>query len=165
MPSLSWVRIIFGLITIAIATVPLLALFQVIPSRAPAPGDTPNWIGVVIMLAFLLGGTMMVVNGFLGTGNANGDLSASTSLPVRAIYRSTGVVIAILLAIVLTWVAFGPGERQFVLTTGPVGHIPDHAAGGHETSGRIAFGIAAVATWLVIGACAVAGIRRWLSRR
>ena len=60
------------------------------------------------------------------------------------------------LALVFDWVAFGPGERHF---SGGVSFAGTALrAGSGETSGRIAFGIAAV----VLDAFAAWGWYRWL---
>ena len=163
MPASSWIRIVFGVITAALGTLPLLAVLNIIPSRAPHAGDGPAWIGAAIGLAFFLAGIVSIVNGLAGAGDSSGELSATAPRPLRAIYKAMGAVITVLLAVLLTWVAFGPGERSFSVSGGNAMLVG--VSGGSEIIGRVAFGFVAVLAWLLVGGTMVFKARRWFQRR
>jgi hypothetical protein len=62
------------------------------------------------------------------------------------------------LAVGASWIAFGDGERQFVLP------LPVGGALG-EYVGRAAFGLSAVLAWLVTAAFARAGAKRVFGKK
>jgi hypothetical protein len=163
LPASSWIRIAFGVLTAALGTLPLLALLNIIPSRAPQAGDAPAWIGIAIGLAFFLAGIVSIVNGLAGAGDSSGELSATAPRPLQAIYKAMGAVITILLALLLTWVAFGPGERSFSASGG--GAMSVGVSGGSQIMGRVAFGFGAILAWLLVGGTMVFKARRWFQRR
>lgn len=127
-----------------VAHYPLLAALDILPSRPSAPGDAPAWLGGVFGLVFSLAGIAVIMRVFAGADDSSGDLPASAPAPVRAIYGSIGTVVAILLGVLLSWVAFGPGERQFSVSDGSDGAaIAMGASHGSQLIGRIAFGFGA----------------------
>jgi hypothetical protein len=121
----------------------------------PPPGkaNAPGWIVVCAGLVFLFGGAAVVLGGLAGADGRSGELPASTPPWLRAVQSLLGVAVASCFGLIGTWIALGPGERQF---TGnfPVG----------ETGGRIVFGIGAVMVWLFAIAMARRAAREW-SRR
>jgi hypothetical protein len=164
LPASSWIRIVIGVLTAAMGTLPLLALLNIIPSRAPQAGDAPAWIGIAIGLAFFLAGIVSIVNGLAGAGDSSGELSATAPRPLRVIYKAMGAVITILLAVLLTWVAFGPGERHFSVSVGGAGMLMG-VSGGHDIMGRVAFGVVAILAWLLVGGVMVVKAHRWFQPR
>jgi hypothetical protein len=121
----------------------------------PRPGDAPPWVAVCAGLAFILCGLAVIVGyGVAGGVGADGDLPVDTPSSVRVVQYGLGVGIAAMLAVIATWVAFGPGPRDFH-ATGSLGSGPVN-----EWSGRIAFGIGAVLMWLFTGAVAIVSVRR-----
>ena len=160
MSGAGWIRVVFGFITAMLGTTPLLAVLGVLPTGAPHPGDAPGWIGAAVGLAFFLAGMAMMVRGFTGSDDSSPDLSAATPRPVKAIYRLMTASIAVLLTVLLSWVAFGPGTRHFTMSGGVAGIAVAHAGGG-DLFGRIAFGVGAILAWIVIGAMLVTARHRW----
>ncbi len=67
-----------------------------------------------------------------------------------------GMGIACGLAVLFTWVAFGPGPRHFSMSVDGL-----FFAGSHETGGRVAFGFCAVLGWLIVALGIRATLRRW----
>ena len=61
------------------------------------------------------------------------------------------------LASIGTWIAFGPGPRQFAMSLPVWGSLA-------ETVGRAMFGFGAVITWLM-GALAYAGVRKMFGKK
>ncbi len=61
-----------------------------------------------------------------------------------------------------TWIAFGRGERHFSETV--VLPFVAFGSGGGELTGRIAFGIAALAIWVIAIAGTVAALKKHLAR-
>ena len=155
------IAVAFGLLTAALGSVPLLALLGVLPSRPPAPGDAPVWLGLAIGLMFFLAGILMIVRGLIGASNTTSELPQQTPRALRAFDNLLVMPIPVLLAAVLSWVAFGPGERNFTVSGGSGGGAmaTGHFAGG-EIPGRIAFGLAALAAWFLIGRGILTMVRR-----
>jgi hypothetical protein len=118
---------------------------------------------MAIGLAFFLAGIVSIVNGLAGAADSSGELSATAPRALRALYKVMGAVITVLLVAVLTWVAFGPGERSFSVSGG--GAMLVSVSGVSEIMGRAAFGFVAVFAWLFIGGVMVLKARRWFERR
>jgi hypothetical protein len=74
-----------------------------------------------------------------------GELAPDAPRWLRLMQSLFGVAIAVALASVGTWIAIGPGEREFTSNV-PIG----------STGGRIVFGIGALFVWLF----AIAMVRR-----
>ena len=113
-------------------------LIPVDPSSVHAPG----WVIVLCGVVFALDGVM---EGMQGRG---GD----------SLTEPFALVLMICFATVFSWVAFGPGERQF---TG--GESADGASVGGpvgSTAGRIAFGFGALLMWAIVAAIASKLIKR-----
>jgi hypothetical protein len=163
LPASSWIRIVLGVVTAAVGTLTLLGALNIIPSRAPHAGDAPAWIGAAIGLAFFLAGIVSIVNGLAGAGDSSGELSATAPRPVRDIYKAMGAVITVLLAVLLTWVAFGPGERSFSVSGGDAMLVG--VSSGGQIKGRVAFGLVAILAWFFVGGVMVLKARRWFQRR
>ena len=151
-----------GLITALIGTLPLLAAMGVLPTRPPAAGDAPAWVGAAIGLAFFLAGIMTMVRGFAGAVDSSGELPQAAPRALRVFYDLLVMPIPVLLALLLSWVAFGPGERHFSTSFG-FGGIGIATSGGGEIMGRVAFGFAAVLAWLFVGFGIVTLARRRIS--
>jgi hypothetical protein len=87
----------------------------------------PGWIIACAGLVFVLSGAA-VINGYA--------LSKNTALYSSAIQYFLGMGIVGLMLIICGWVAFGPGERHFTVSS-----TFSTAAPTSERSGRIVFGI------------------------
>jgi len=164
LPRSARIRIVFGLLTVAIGTIPLLAALGILPSRPPAPGDAPAWLGWAIGLAFFLAGIVVILRSFAGADDSSAELPAAAPRVLRAVYDALAAVIPVLLAVLLSWVAFGPGERQFSVAAGS-GGIAMAVGGGGQVIGRVAFGFGAVLARVIVAGMMVSLARRWFMRR
>jgi hypothetical protein len=122
---------------------------------APAPGvvNGPIWLGALCGLLFLLAGIALALRAYLRMDDREIDVPVDAPLWAKMIFWLTGVGMAICLALIGSWLAFGSGERAFSmsgLVSGPAG----------ETLGRVVFGIGAVLTWLAVVAFVRVGYRR-----
>jgi hypothetical protein len=100
----------------------------------PSSVHAPGWVIVLAGVVFALAGVMVCTNGRFDAW----------------VNESLALVLMLCFASVFSWVAFGPGEREFTGgasvggagASGPVG----------STSGRMAFGIGAIMMWLIVAA-------------
>jgi hypothetical protein len=121
---------------------------------APLAEGTPPWIGVLGGLVFVLGGLALIVGYVVAGGTPGADLPPGTPFGVRLTQYLLGLGITTSLALIASWVAFGPGPRYF-RTGGTIGGL---VAG--ETFGRAVFGLGAVLVWLFVALLSVTGLRR-----
>jgi hypothetical protein len=151
-----------GLVGLGVGMLPFLALMGVLPTAPRSPDAAPDWLGILFGLAFLFAGLIAIIRSFAGM-DAEGNLSTTAPGAVRVINDGLGVVIAASLAVIFTWVAFGPGERHFTMSGGFAG-----ASGAMESGdmpGRIAFGFGAVLGWILVALYLRYIARRWSARR
>ena len=150
--------IVAGLIAMSMGIFPVLIGLGVVPTR---PGDAPGWIGLLAGAMFILAGAAVIVRGaFQGGGEAERDLPAAAPGWLRTTYYLLGMATAVTLAAIGSWVAFGPGERNFAEA------IPFLGNGLiNETIGRAAFGLGACLVWLFVIVLAINGVRLILDRR
>ena len=122
-------------------------------------GPTPPWVLGCVGLAFVFVGAAVIV-GFAVTGGSgpDGELPAGTPFSVRLIQYFLGLGTVASLTAVFTWIAFGPGERHFSTTV--LTPFTAHRGASDDTSGRVWFGVAAVAFWLFLVSFGVHGARR-----
>ena len=108
----------------------VLMAMDVIPVD-PETLHPPRWVLAAAGMVFMIGGIMAAV------GQRNPLLNDVLA----------GVLIGCM-AMIATWIAFGPGERQFSggVSLGPVG------IGGSSAPslGRIAFGLSSILLWLLV---------------
>jgi hypothetical protein len=156
-------QIVIGLVTAAIGTTPFLAYLGILPARPPAPGDAPIWVAFAIGLAFFLAGIMVIVRSFAGVDDSSSELPQTSPRSLRAFYDLLVMPIPILLALLFTWVAFGPGERHFSMSFGSGGTGVAMAASG-EIPGRVMFGCCAVLGWVIVAFMIRTLARRWFPR-
>jgi hypothetical protein len=155
-----------GILAMAVGTIPLLAVLGILPTRPPAPGDAPAWIGAAIGLAFFLAGIVVIVRVFTGADDSSGELPAAAPRAMSVVTSFMGAMIAVLLAVILSWVAFGPGERSFSVSGGSGGAaVSMGVTHGGQIMGRIAFGFGALLAWILVGGTLVYKARRWFLRR
>ncbi len=110
-------------------------------------------------LVFVLGGLALIVGYGLAAGaGPDGDMAPGTPFGVRVVQYLLGLGITVSLALVATWVAFGPGPRKFggSMSLGPIGT----GTSTGEMVGRVAFGIGAGLVWLFAVVMGVVGIKR-----
>ena len=149
--------ILLGIVSIAIGAIPFLTTLGIIP-HGPVSSDTePLWTDWLIGLAFAGAGILVVMKGITGKiDSANDAMPAKTPL-AGAVYDLLSLVIVCSLALVFTWIAFGPGPRHFSLSGGGLS-IP--ISGFGDTVGRVAFGFGSLLFWFLFCAIAIAMMRR-----
>jgi hypothetical protein len=151
-----------GLVGLGVGMLPFLALMGVLPTPHRSSDAAPNWIGILIGVAFLFAGIMAIIRSFAGM-DGGGNLVATAPGAVRAINDGLGLLIVTSLATLFTWFAFGPGERHFTMSGGFFGVGGAMASG--ELPGRIAFGFGAVLGWIMVGLYLRYIARSWSARR
>lgn len=150
------ITIALGLMTVLVGSIPLLAMAGVLP-RASEPADpAPSWMGWLIGAMFVGAGLIVTARGVLQVSDASGDFPQSAPRWLRLANRVIGFGIACGLAIMFTWVAFGPGPRHFSIGLNGVWL---RGFGSGERLGRVAFGFGAILTWVFIGAVTVRAVR------
>ena len=115
----------------------MMALAIAIAVYGQPSSGVPHWIAYVACLAIFLGGITT-------TGIAFGVPQISSYL---------GPALVVCLAIIPTWIAFGPGERHCSGGLSFLGFTVTHGGGGTEC--RVVFGFAAVLIWVMFAAGAV----------
>ena len=120
---------------------------------------TPPWVAIVAGMMFVMGGLAMIVGyGIAGGVAPDGSLPLGTPLTVCIVQNALGLGIAAMLALIASWVAFGPGVRHFT------GTAPFISGAVKETLGRAVFGIGAVLIWIFVAATIVVTVKQ-LRRR
>ncbi len=155
-PASSRTRFFCGLLAVAIGVFLLLIGLGVVPVN-PRSVHGPLWIVSAAGMAFMLAGISIAVGAIHGVSEA-GDLPKDAGWWMRLFYHLIGVIIAGALASIGSWVAFGPGPRNFS-GTGLFLLSPEVG----DVVGRILFGFGAVLTWLCTIAIAVSGARKLFS--
>ena len=147
--------IVVGLMTAAMGLFFIVLAIRLTPLDQKGPDQEPLWFGIAMGATFLLGGLAVIIQTLCGGGNTpDGALPESAPLWLRSLYYAICFAIPVLLAAMFTWVAFGAGER----------HFTGNGAIFGEIGGRIAFGLGATLTWLVLAVIAFSKVRRLLHR-
>jgi hypothetical protein len=126
--------------------------------RPPSKVNGPLWLVLCAGLVFAAGGLTVIVRGALGMDDKQQDLPANAPQWLKVMCWLAGLTVAAGLALIGTWIAFGPGEREFTMSatiSGPIG-------GG---VGRVMFGIGAIMTWLMVIAFARHGARKLFGKK
>ncbi len=126
----------------------------------PIPGGPsnmhgPRWLVMCVGLAFFLAGVAIVIQTLGQANQATGALPAEAPRWMRALQYLIGLTIFVCFGAIASWVAFGPGERQFS------GSFLFFSQATNTAIGRTAFGIGAVIIWLCIAAIVASGIRKF----
>ena len=121
----------------------------------PPPGEAhaPPWLLAVAGLTFLLAGVNVLIRAATGTPDSQGALAAGAPGFARALYRFTGFGIIVALGTIGSWVAFGPGPREFTGTLPIAGQIGAYV-------GRAAFGLGAAVIWIVVVGMTISFLKR-----
>jgi membrane glycosyltransferase len=150
--------IAMGVLSMAVGVIPLFAMSGILP-RGSAPADpAPSWMGWLIGAMFVAAGFIVILRGVLGASDESGALPANAPRPLRLANDILAVGIVCALALLFSWVAFGPGPRHF--SVGVAG-LWMGTSGAGDAIGRVAFGFCAILIWCVIGAFAVITLRGW----
>jgi len=145
----------WGLIAIAIG---VLIVLQALGVLTISEVHAPTWIGALGGLVFVLAGAAIVIQGLGGAPAATGELPASAPVWMRAAQYLLVLSVFIAFAMIASWIALGPGPREFGASLGGV----DAPASG--VIGRVAFGFGAVICWLCAAGVSVSGLRRLQGR-
>ena len=92
-------------------------------------------------MAFVFGGLAVIIQ-TCEKVTPGGDLPSTASIWVRATLRLLSLAVVVSLGAIGTWVAFGPGEREFSSS------IPFLPAWLNEPIGRTVFGSGAILIFL-----------------
>ncbi len=120
-----WFAVPFALVGVWI----LLVALDVVPTD-PSTLYAPRWVMGLCGLVFLGAGALIWIN-----------LHGSPWMSDTAAF-----VIIASMALVASWIAFGPGDRHF---GGSIGLGPISVGTANSTLGRIVFGFCAVTTWMI----------------
>jgi hypothetical protein len=147
--------IAMGAIAAAIGFFYLLVGLGLVPSRPHAE----LWVALVVGVCFLFGGLAVMLPAIVtGEVSSDGSLPAGAPSWLRGIQLLLVLTILACLAIIGSFVAFGPGSRSFSIS------LPFFSSsGGSEVLGRAVFGFG-ILTWFGLIAAAVSGWRRLVSR-
>jgi phosphatidylglycerophosphate synthase len=120
------------------------------------PNAAP-WVVFCVGLAFLLAGVAILLQSGGHIGDS-GELPADAPQWMRVVHCMLVLTIFCCFGAIGSWVAFGPGLREFsgsfMGAEGPV----------NDMTGRVAFGIGAVIVWICTIVMAVSGARKLLRR-
>ena len=143
--------IFLGLIGVAIGVLVLslsLGLLGTAPSAKPPDN---SWLGVVFGIAFLFAGISAIIQAVAVRGYpTTAELPASSPTWLRSLHALLGLGVIISLGSIFTWIAIGPGKREFTGSGAIFG----------ETAGRIAFGVGAMLFWVALGVFVFTKLRR-----
>src|SRR4051794_27571996 len=139
-----------GVLTTLMGCIPLLAVTGVLPRATTAAADpAPAWMGWLIGASFIGAGLIVTMRGGLGgASQSSGDLPASAPRVLCLANDTIAVGIVCALALMFSWVAFGPGPRHFSMSLG-FGGLWMGGFGGGDMLGRVAFGFGALLCWCV----------------
>jgi uncharacterized membrane protein YedE/YeeE len=118
----------------------------------PSKINGPRWLSSCLGLVFLAGGAMVLVRGWLGVADSQ-ELPDDAPRALIALQWIAVVACCAGLATAGTWVAFGEGERHFVLPLPVWGSLAEYL-------GRAAFGLGALLAWLVAALMARQGVKK-----
>jgi hypothetical protein len=113
----------------------------------------PNWLGFAAGLVFFAGGLSLLVRAWLHVPDKQANLPDNAPAIAVAIQWLAALIIIAALASIGTWIAFGPGPRQFSMSLPVWGSLA-------EMIGRAVFGFGAILTWLMAALMAYAGAKK-----
>jgi hypothetical protein len=152
--------LLVGSLCVAAGCPPILIATGVMTGNL-SPG-VPSWVGVAAGLVFVFGGAAVIVGHAVAAGvGPDGDLPPGTPIAVRATQYFLGFCIVGLLLAVSAWVAFGPGERHFSTTVSSFAGTT-RSSQASERTGRIVFGMGAIAIGIFWVAATIISVRRLL---
>jgi hypothetical protein len=142
---------VVGLLFMAFGVFTILGAFGVVPVRVAPDLRGSEWLIVCGGVSILLIGLAFIVG-----------LTARSSmwipLRIQLIQYLIGLGIVGLLTVVFTWIAVGPGPRQFAMAI--ANPFMASRSQGSEISGRIMFGFGAALLWLMLIGVGVSGARK-----
>jgi len=152
------VTIAAGILTVLVGTIPPLEALSILPSGNESFDPAPSWIGWLIGAIFMGAGFIAIMRGAWNASDSSAALPAAAPRVLRLAHDALSVGIMWGLAVLSSWVAFGPGPRHFSVGAGGV-WMP--TSGPDNLFGRVAFGFGAILVWCIMAAFAVTIARRW----
>ena len=149
-------QLVLGALTAAGGLYFVMVGFHALPP--PSRSNAPDWIGTLCGLVFFAAGLAVIARGAAGMDDREREMPASAPPWARAVYWLAPVVASGGLAMIASWVAFGPGERLFSLS-GPIGGPVG------EGAGRVVLGISAILTWLLTALLVRAGAKKFFGKQ
>ena len=141
----------WGLVAICFGVFIVLQAVGVVPTSGM---NAPVWAGMLGGLVFLLGGAAIVIQAIGGASASTGELPASAPGWMRAAQYLFVLFVFGAFALIGSWIAFGPGERDIAVSlAGLAGPAPG-------LLGRAAFGFGAVICWLCFAGALASGLRQ-----
>lgn len=151
---------LLAIVCIACGAFPILGGLGVVPIHLDS--GVPRWMPVAAGSTFVLAAGALIVDALAGGIGPTGDLPPETSTGLRAAQNVCGFGIVVLFAVIMSWIAFGKGERHFTTTLALPFMWTRRASG--DTMGRWMFGAFALLLWVVVFAVCAKVLRR-LARR
>ena len=148
-------QVLLGVVCIVFGALPALVALGLAP--APATSPAPPWVGALAGLIFVVGGVCLLVGAARGARAADARLSLGAPAWASPLQYLVVLGVCAAFATLLSWIAFGPGERAFLMRAG-AGWGP-----APEILGRAVFGLAAAAVWLCVAMILLAALK--LKRR
>lgn len=155
-------RPLVGLLFLAIGLFIMLVGTGIIEAD-PKSVHAPPWVITLAGLCFALIGAILLLGVAMPTLDANGNLPEHAPWRWRFLQYLFGLAIFAAMAMVDSWVALGPGERNFTSSISSLGSGRESAA--NEISGRIAFGLGAALMWICVIAFGVIGAKKLFARK
>jgi hypothetical protein len=150
-----------GVLTAALGLLPILTALGVIPAgHMSAEDSAPAWVGIACGLIFVFGGAAAVMQALInGDGSSDSGISPDAPRWIQAIYMLVGLGIVVGLGAVMSWIAFGAGERH---CSGSATFFGAFSTGDAVCRG--VFGFAAMLTWITLLAMIVFYAKRLMPR-
>jgi hypothetical protein len=136
--------ILFGLLFAAMGA-PFVAAWAGLIPTDPVKLTAPLWMVGSAGLALMLAGLSFGLGAAAPARDADGGLPPSAPARLRLAQDGAMAGVLLVLAMVATWAAIGPGEREAMMTTSVAGRASSEPA--NPTVARIAFGVGALACW------------------
>jgi hypothetical protein len=124
----------------------------------PSRINGPNWLGSAAGLVFFAAGLAVLVRAWLQVPDKQANLPDDAPAIAVAIQWLATLTIIVALASIGTWIAFGPGLRQFSTSLPVWGSLA-------EMVGRAMFGFGAIVTWLMAALMAYAGVMKMRGKK
>lgn len=135
-----------------------LALVGLDVMAPPSKQHGPNWLGFAAGLVFFAAGLSVLVRAWLHVPDKQANLPDDAPAIAVAIQWLAALTIIVALASIGSWIAFGPGLRQFSMSLPVWGSLA-------ETIGRAMFGFGAIITWLMAALVAYSGAKKIFGKK
>lgn len=148
-----------GLISFAVGAPALLAGTGLIDADFSG-SITPRWVVASAGFMFVCGGLSLMLSAASKHVDETGALTAQAPFGLRALQFLISLAVPAMFALVLSWIAFGEGERPFAVSL-PFPGLLDQASAA--IVGRILYGAVAIVMWWFFALGAARGWRKLFS--